>query len=218
MKLNNIAERLGTLSWLWMQKHWFISGLALLVGSCAFMTRDRTVTWEEEVPLNTGETIVVKRTGRYIDFDYDLSQNRLGYKPDPVSTIEFAYKGKRYEHTNDAMLMLLVIAQDGRPNLVAEPTNHDWHWKNKYYCVNPFYVQFVPNEAGNKWNWPEKIDSWLYGRGANLTPGLLPLSDNKKKLTAAEVQKILRSVNAGYPEFLSIDIKYVVTNKCPRRN
>ena len=61
----------AALVWPWVKKHWFISGLALLIGSCAFMMRDRVVEWEEEVPLNTGETIWVKRSMPWV---YPLCQ------------------------------------------------------------------------------------------------------------------------------------------------
>ena len=187
MKLNSTVERLGTLGWLWMQKHWFVSGLALLIGSCAFMTRDRTVTWEEEVPLNTGETIVVKRTGRYIDFDYDLSQNRLGYKPDPVSTIEFTYKGKRYSFTSEGGLQLLAIGPDGLPNLIAH-AGGDWGPKNRYSCDAPYFVQFRPFPSGNEWAWPPRIENWLYNQPTNLVLGLAETKDDGKRFTPSDRQ------------------------------
>lgn len=171
---------------LWMQKHWIVSTLAFLVGTCTFMTRDRTVTWEEEVPLNTGETIVVKRTGRYIDFDYDLSQNRLGYKPDPVSTIEFTYKGKPYAFVGEPGLLLLAIAPNGFPNLIADPRNNGWEWKNNYFCVVPYYLQLRPDSTGKQWDWPEQIDPWLYGLPTNLIIGLIPLDSDGKKYAVAD--------------------------------
>ena len=37
-----------------IKKHWIISSLAVLIGIYAFLTRDRSVSWEEEVLLNTG--------------------------------------------------------------------------------------------------------------------------------------------------------------------
>jgi hypothetical protein len=58
----NLAWLLG---WAWTKKHWLISCLVLLVGACQFMTRDRTLTWEEEVVLNTGDVIWVTRALTY---------------------------------------------------------------------------------------------------------------------------------------------------------
>lgn len=200
------------------ERHWIVSLLSLFIGSCMFMTRDRTVTWEEEVPLNTGETIVVKRTGRYVDYDYDLSQNRLGYKPDPKTTMEFEYKGKRYSFSSEAGVMLLAIGSDGIPNFAANPDNYSWQFKNKYYCTSPYYVQFKPDPDRTTWTWPSDIENWLYGLPANLMPWPVEISDDGKKFTAIEVKERLSSVFRGSPRRQSIDLNHSGSNICPRRN
>ena len=79
----------------------------------------RTVEWEEEVPLNTGETILVKRSGSYEFGSESGNPLKFGYNPNWRSTIEFTYKGKRFTHTDDVKLILLVIGPDKVPNLVA---------------------------------------------------------------------------------------------------
>ena len=71
----------------------------------------RTVQWEEEVPLNTGETIWVKRSGTYSFGSESGNPLRFGYNPDWRSTIEFTYKGKKYSHTDAAGLILLAICR-----------------------------------------------------------------------------------------------------------
>jgi hypothetical protein len=190
-----------------------IMGMAMTISACS-----KTVQWEEEVLLNTGETIWVKRSGTYSlqlqagnPFDVRLS-------PEPISTIEFIYKGKRYVHTGEVALMLLAIAPNGEPNFAALPDSNGWQWKNNYYCTNPSYVQFKPDQQGTQWTWPDKIESWLYGNKTNLIPSLIPLSEDKKKFTVTVAQEMQRSRNTGFPEFQSIDIKHIVTNNCPRRN
>ena len=172
--------------WLWMQKHWIVSTLAFLIGSCAFMTRDRTVTWEEEVPLNTGETVVVKRTGTYsLQLEAGNPFN-VRLSPEPVSTIEFTYKGKMYVYSGETGLLLLAIAPNGLPNLIADPRAHGWEWKNNFYCVVPYYLQLRPDSTGKQWDWQEKIGPWLYGLPTNLIIGLAPLDADGKKYSKAD--------------------------------
>ena len=146
----------------------------------------RTVQWEEEVPLNTGETIWVKRSGTYSFGSESGNPLRFGYNPDWRSTIEFTYKGKKYSHTDAAGLILLAIDPDGIPNLVAMAGEYDWQWKNNYHCVVPFYVQFRPDATGKNWNWPQQIDPWLYSLQTNLMFGLAPISFEQKKYTPAD--------------------------------
>lgn len=176
----------------------------------------RSVTWEEEVPLNTGETIWVKRSGTY-SFSYSAGSGHVGYSPDWKSTIEFTYKGKKYSFTSDVGLVLLAIAPDGLPNLVADPRNNEWHWKNNYYCVSPYYVQFRPENSSTSWIWPEKIEPWLYGLRTNLILGLVPLANDGKRYADADREQIMVGITGTFPEFKTIDIKHTNQNTCPRR-
>ena len=169
----------------WFLRHWFISLLALGIGSCAFIIRDRSVSWEEEVLLNTGETIVVKRWGMY-EYGFETGGGYVGYQPNWRSTIEFAYRGRRYEHTDAAYFMLLAIDPNGAPNLVALATGYDWHTKNNYHCVVPSYVQFRPDSTGKQWTWPNQIEPWLHKLPTNLVFGLVPIEANGMKYSAED--------------------------------
>ena len=145
----------------------------------------RTVQWEEEVPLNTGETIVVKRSGTYTH-SWNVGLAFSGFSPDPISTIEFAYKGKSFVFTGEPGLLLLAISPNGLPNLIADPRHNGWEWKNNFFCVVPYYLQLRPDSTGKQWVWPEKIDTWLYGLPTNLIFGLAPLESDGKKYSAAD--------------------------------
>lgn len=161
--------------------------MALLVFAALQLTAcSRTVQWKEEVPLNTGETIFVERSGTYTYRCEFAAGTGCGFSPNWRSTIEFTYKGKKYSHTDAAGLILLAIAPDGIPNLVAMAGEYDWQWKNNYHCVVPFYVQFRPDATGKNWNWPQQIDPWLYSLRTNLIFGLAPLSFEQKKYTVAD--------------------------------
>jgi hypothetical protein len=185
---------------------------ALQLAACS-----KTVQWEEEVPLNTGETIWVKRSGTYTYRCEFAVGTGCGYAPDWRSAIEFSYKGKRYRHTEVVTLILLAIGPDGVPNLVADPRRDEWNWKHKYYCVTPFYVQFRPDSSGKNWAWPERIDPWLYGLPTNLIFGLPPLESNGKKFTPADRAQKNASITGMHSQFERIDPAYSTDNCPPRR-
>jgi hypothetical protein len=158
----------------WIKEHWLMSALltmlvliVLAIAAVAFWIRDREVSWEEEVLLNTGETIIVKRTMPWV-----LS---IGWSMDPVrngdlsrQVLRFAYKEKSYSYSGGAAIHWIVIAPDGLPNLVAPALSLEWSKKNNYRCVVPYYVQFKPNGSGDAWAWPNQIEPWLFGQEYNL--------------------------------------------------
>lgn len=88
----------------------------LLLSLCAC---SRTVTWREEVPLNTGETIVVRREGTYSWQQAAGNPLVWGYRRDPRTSISFEYKGRRYSYTGEASLQALAISPAGVPTLVV---------------------------------------------------------------------------------------------------
>ena len=188
-----------------------VTGLAMIsLGACS-----KTVQWEEEVPLNTGETIVVKRSGSYTYKGLTSDGNAFSWNPEWRSTIEFAYKGKQYTHTDAMTLVLIAIASDGTPNLAAT-AGSEWSRKHNYYCVTPSYVQLRPDGSGKVWTWPEKIDPWLYGLSTNLVFGLAALADDGKRFTPADRRQKNASLTGRYKEFETIDPTYLADN-CPKR-
>ena len=146
----------------------------------------KTVQWEEEVPLNTGETIWVKRTVVYSAQGGAGNPLDTAYRPEKDQAIEFTWSGKSYRYEGDARIMLLAISPRGQPVLVARAEDNGWKWRHNYPCTIPYYVQLVPDETGTGWSWPSTIDAWLY----NLSPNLLlerhPPDQMKKRYTAVE--------------------------------
>jgi hypothetical protein len=194
-----------------------IAWVAGLVALMQLAACSKTVEWEEEVPLNTGETIVVKRSGKYRYESESGNPLKYGYSPDWTSTIEFTYRGKFYSYTGDASLILLAIGPDGNPSLVADAANHDWQWRNRYFCVTPYYVQFQPDQTGKQWRWPDEIDDWLYRLPTNLIFGLPPVSSSDRRFLQADRTQINASIASQYKEMKSIDAEYS-TKVCPKRN
>ena len=176
--------------------------LLVVIAATQLAACSKTVQWEEEVPLNTGEVIVVRRSGMYTyKCEFALGTG-CGYVPDWKSTIEFAYKGRNYVHTGDASPMVLAISSEGVPNLASSAGV--WGNQHEYPCVIPYYVQFVPDSTGKLWTWPDRIEPWLYGMPANLLVGLVPLEDSGKKIKPID-RKRLNSSLLIFNEYQWID-------------
>ena len=152
----------------WFLRHWFISLLALGVGSCAFMIRDRTVSWEEEVLLNTGETIVVNKEVSFSIRGQPGNPMKQGYVSDDMETTSFKYQGKNYTYSGDAVLLVIAISPQKVPVLLAAASSRSWYAKHQYKCVNPYYVMLVPSASGKEWTWPDRIETWTYNLPTNL--------------------------------------------------
>jgi hypothetical protein len=142
---------------------WLLVAAALQLAACS-----KTVQWEEEVPLNTGETIWAKRTVKYTLQGGAGNPLDMSYRPGRDQTIEFLWNGKSYRYEGDARIMLLAISPHKQPVLVAKASENAWAAQHKYACTYPFYVQLTPDGTGRIWNWPPQIDSWLYNLPSNL--------------------------------------------------
>lgn len=141
----------------------------MLVGVMALLSAcSKTVEWEEEVLLNTGETIWVKRVAQYSYGGDAGNPLDMAYRLDGSPTLQFTYQEKKYYFHERIGVMLLAISPNGVPLLVAAANSGRWDAVNKYQCTYPFYVQFVPDKSGKKWSWPPAIETWLYGLPRNL--------------------------------------------------
>lgn len=135
---------------------------ALLLTGCS-----KAVQWEEEVPLNTGDTIWVNRTATFVRSSAYANPLKPSWRIES-ETLAFEWAGIRYLWQGDAKLMLLAIDPQRRPVLVADADwNYRWGDRHGYKCTMPYYVQFVPSRS-DEWSWPPSIDPWLYGIEANL--------------------------------------------------
>ena len=128
----------------------------------------KTVQWEEEVPLNTGEVIWVKRSLDYVLEGGAGNPLDIAYRPERVEKLEFEWSGKKYVYEGDARVILLAISPQKIPVLVARAADNGWHHIHAYKCTTPFYVQLVPDALGRSWSWPPAIAPWLFGLSHNL--------------------------------------------------
>ena len=160
----------------------------LILCICLALTAcSKTVMWEEEVPLNTGDVIWVKRYVTYKLQGASGNPMDIAYRPDWTEEISFEWKGKKYRYVGDADLMLLAISPlTQRPVLVAHAANKDWHWKHNYRCTTPFYVQILPSAEGRDSSWPPSIEPWLYSMPHNLMRGRDDAEKMKTRYTAED--------------------------------
>ena len=158
---------------------------ALQLTACA-----RTVEWEEEVLLNTGETIWITKEVRYAIRGQPGNPADLGYRPDWVETTSFKYGARNYTYAGDAGIMVLAISPQKLPVLLAPPGSRGWDSHNNYpLCSKPNYVQLVPDSTGQQWTWPDRIEPWTYNLPANLMLARDDISGVKRRYTITDKAK-----------------------------
>lgn len=169
----------------------------------------KTVQWEEEVSLNTGDVIWVKREVVYKLQGTGGNPLDMGYWPSWTEEIDFEWKAKKYKYVGDADLMLLAISpHTQQPVLVAKASNKEWHWRNNYRCTIPFYVQFVPSPDGREWSWPPNIEPWLYNMTHNLMAKREDFKKMKDRYTASERVAMDTTMAIQDPSSARIDPAY----------
>jgi hypothetical protein len=180
--------------------------LLLAVMTALLTACSKTVEWEEEVPLNTGEVIWVKRTMTYRLKGVAGNPLDLTYVPDWKETVAFEWMNNKYSYTGRAGLMLLAISPVSRkPLLVARADLKNWDRENKYRCIVPFYVQLMPESNGRDWVWPHGIESWLYGAPYNLMHYRPDLESAKNRYSAKDRVENDKVIRYQLPSLVEID-------------
>lgn len=189
------------------------AGAALQFTACS-----KTVQWEEEVPLNTGDTIWVKRSVNYVLKGAGGNPLDIAYWPEWDGRLEFLWQGKKYVYQGDAQVFLLAISPQQQPVLVAEPDDGVWRGKHDYrHCSKPTYVQLVPDGTGRTWSWPPAIDPWLYGLPANLMRHRGQSEEMKGRYTTQDRIKEDATGWIQFPPMARIDSTYTSTGYCKGR-
>lgn len=187
----------------------FLKLLLIGLAMTALTACSKTVQWEEEVPLNTGDVIWVKREVVYKLQGTGGNPMDLGYWPSWTEEISFEWKGNKYKYVGDADLMLLAVSPTTqRPVLVAKAANKQWGRQNNYRCTTPFYVQFVPSLDGREWSWPPNIEPWLYNMPHNLMAKREDFGKMKDRYTTSERAAMDRTMAIQNPSSASIDPGY----------
>lgn len=178
--------------------------LALVLSACS-----RTVTWEEEVPLNTGETIWIERSMPWEMRGGFGNPFDIAMRPTREQRIRFNYRSKEFVYEGRANVRWIAVSSSGDPVLVAPAADYGWHSQNRYFCVTPYYVQLNPDPTGKHWTWPERIEPWLYHLPANVMSSLPNLAETTlKRYTAADRDQRDEAYRRKFPAGYRIDPMY----------
>lgn len=177
----------------------------------------KTVQWEEEVPLNTGETIWVQRSMPWVYKGGMGNPFDLSMKATFDQTISFKYAGREYNFKSGAQVLWIAISPAGQPVMVADPGFSGWGTNNMFACVVPYYVQFLPDATGKKWTWPEKIEPWLYKLPANLMVNIPQINEaRKERYTAKERDERDAKYRLEVPSDSRIDSQFDNQGRCKK--
>jgi hypothetical protein len=182
-----------------------VSGLVLV--GCS--ETEKWTRWKEEVPLNTGETILVSRSQKWtMHGSYGAPSLKL--LPSSEKTLEFDYRGVKYSYSGKLNVRFIAVSPtSSRPVLVGLPGDYGWDTANSYYCVKPYYVQLVPDLSGSVWVWPERIEPWLYGIPKNLMGATPSDSDvNERTYTSNDRNVRDRHYIENAPYAAKVDPEY----------
>ncbi len=180
----------------------------------------RTVEWEEEVPLNTGETIWVHRSMPWVYKGGFGNPFDMAMLPTGEQTLRFKYGEIEYSFSGRLKLGWIAISPERKPVLVAIPGSYGWNYRyeSTYFCVTPYYVQFVPDQTGVKWTWPEKIEPWLYRLPANLMANIPKVDEIRSaRFSAQDRDRRDATYRVQSPFGRQIDPLYDANGDCPRK-
>jgi hypothetical protein len=156
---------------------------ALLVAACS-----EVVDWEEDVVLNTGETITVHGERVYERGGAPGNPLQSSWYVKPGGKLTFRWNEQSYVFQSHASPLLIAIAPDARPVVVAVASIGGWDEKHKFECTTPHYVLFVPDATGSNWSWPAEMPRWLHDMPANLLIEKPKPGTGRKHYSAGDVR------------------------------
>lgn len=143
--------------------------IAIIVLGFAWLSfpRSKTVEWDEEVPINTGETIFVHRTGVYKSGSEPGNPFKSGWWP-KNRRFDFSWRGRKYSYDTSSFvggdpMLLYVYPSEQIVTLVAYSKD----------CQKAGYAEF-------RW----KNGKWVVQQ--NLNPALIGLPRNLMEYSSAE--------------------------------
>lgn len=174
------------------------------------------VGWDEEVVLNTGDVIVVRREQAYQRGSEPGNPFKPGWIARTPGTMKFHWRGRDYTFSQHGLPMVLAIAPQGQPVVLANASVGGWDLDHQFACRTPFYVQFTPDGTGPNWTWPASIAPWTHGMTANLLLKIPRPGESQARYAAAEVRAINQGL-ASPGHYLAIDPAFTPSH-CTGRN
>ena len=131
--------------------------LLAVVAATQLSACSKTVQWEEEVPLNTGETIWVKRTDSYVIGGEPGNPLKMTWGIEKRA-YEFSWQGQHYSYlTKSIGAILLSELIDGKDMVIVDATSN---------CAKPGYGEF--RWRNGRWQLQPNISPELIGQPRNL--------------------------------------------------
>jgi hypothetical protein len=129
----------------------------------------KTVSWEEEVPLGSGETLWVKRTDSFERRSEPGNPLRSAWWP-VRRALDFTWRGQRYQFETDTTSILMLHEADAGKSMAVVA------WAKQ--CAKPGYAEF--RWSNGAWRLQPTLDPALVGKPRNLmgffsaVPGEIP--------------------------------------------
>jgi hypothetical protein len=183
-----------------------VSTLSLLLSACGQSLN--TVEWEEEVLLNTGEIIWVKRVDTFIrgaepgnPLQRTWRLNKRAY--------EFTWLGKKYIYTTEVKVspgaLMLYVHDAGKTLGIVDFSRN---------CIKPGYGEF--RWINGNWQLQENAASALIGQARNLMGSFDSEGEIPARVNRAFKQQVDTAPNRS-KKIMQIDESNLATN-CARSN
>jgi len=134
--------------------------LLSMLAALALTACSKTVQWEEEVPLNTGEVIWVKRTDTFAKEMEGGGNMGITWGLDKRA-YEFSWQGKHYTYQTEPKVslgaILIYVFPADKTIAIVDATRN---------CTKPGYGEFRWTNGG--WNIQENVSPTLIGQPRNL--------------------------------------------------
>lgn len=183
--------------------------LLMLVAATQLTACSKTVQWEEEVPLNTGETIWVKRMDSYVKGSEPGNPLKMTWGIEKRA-YEFSWQGQHYTYQTEpkvslGAILIYVFPADKTIAIVDAARN----------CAKPGYGEFRWTNGG--WHIQENVSQILIDQPRNL----MAYYSAEDGVIPARVTKETRSKEDTAPnrgkKSLNVDVSKIATN-CFGRN
>lgn len=182
---------------------WVLIVVAVLL-CINFFILTKTKSWDEEVLLNTGEVIWIKRSQTFNYGSAGDNPFKFGYYPERDEEIKFTWNGKKYYYKGSDGIFLLVISPENFPIFVAVKGVQLFGYHNDETCSHPNYKMMLFDDKVENWIYIDFIEPWLYEMPKNLLINTSDMDGLKSKYTMQEkpyydarISQGIKKVDAG---------------------
>jgi hypothetical protein len=142
---------------------------AFMLGACGDADA-KTVSWEEETRLNSGEVVWVKRTDSFSRRAEPGNPLASGWWPE-ARRYEFTWRGRQYAYETNPKESLgaIVLAVRGQQLILLDRSRA---------CRTPGFAEFVFD--GSRWQLQKSVGSDMLGQARNLMYSNANIQDGQR--------------------------------------